>query len=69
MPVTEVASHAYVNPLIALGLGYFVARETLTPSMLLASGLVIASVILILTSPKDRERAAAVEPKRLEASL
>jgi drug/metabolite transporter (DMT)-like permease len=69
MPVTQVASHAYVNPLIALGLGYFVARETLTPSMLLASALVIASVILILTTPKDRDRAAALDSKRLEASL
>ncbi len=69
MPVTQVASHAYVNPLIALALGYFVARESLTPSMLLASALVIASVILILTSPEDRKRSAAIESKRLEASL
>lgn len=69
MPVTQVASHAYVNPLIALGLGYFVARETLTPSMLLASALVIASVVMILTSPKARERTSGIEAKRLEASL
>jgi drug/metabolite transporter (DMT)-like permease len=69
MPVTQVASHAYVNPLIALALGYFVARESLTPSMLLASALVIASVILILSSPpEDRERRVAIESKRLEAS-
>jgi drug/metabolite transporter (DMT)-like permease len=54
MPVTRVASHAYVNPLIALALGHFVARETLTPSMLLASALVIASVVLILTAPEDQ---------------
>ena len=67
MPVTQVASHAYVNPLIALALGYFAAHETLTPSMLLASALVIASVVLILTAPKDRERAAAIEAKQLEA--
>ena len=69
MPVTRVASHAYVNPLIALALGYFVARESLTPGMLLASALVIASVILILTSPEDREPSAEIESKRLEASL
>lgn len=55
MPVTRVASHAYVNPLIALALGHFVARETLTSSMLLASTLVIASVVLILTAPEDRQ--------------
>jgi drug/metabolite transporter (DMT)-like permease len=69
LPVTQVASHAYVNPLIALALGYFVARERLTPNMLLASALVIASVILILTAPEDREQSAEIESKRLEVSL
>jgi drug/metabolite transporter (DMT)-like permease len=69
LPVTQVASHAYVNPLIALALGYFVARESLTPSMLLASALVIASVVLILTAPEDREQSAEIESKRLEVSL
>jgi drug/metabolite transporter (DMT)-like permease len=54
MPVTRVASHAYVNPLIALALGPFVAGEILTPSMLLASALVIASVVLILTAPEEQ---------------
>jgi drug/metabolite transporter (DMT)-like permease len=56
MPLTRVASHAYVNPIVALVLAYFVAGETLTPAMLVASGLVIASVTLILVSPLDRER-------------
>jgi drug/metabolite transporter (DMT)-like permease len=56
MPLTRVASHAYVNPIVALVLAYFVAGETLTPAMLVASGLVIASVSLILFSPLDRER-------------
>jgi drug/metabolite transporter (DMT)-like permease len=64
MPVTRVASHAYVNPMVALVLAYFVAGETLTPGMLVASALVIASVILILVSPLDRERAAAAETIR-----
>jgi drug/metabolite transporter (DMT)-like permease len=59
MPATRVASHAYVNPLVALALGYFAAGELLTPGMVLASILVIASVFLILTGPKDRERRAA----------
>lgn len=53
MPVTRVASHAYVNPLIALVLGHCVARETPTPGMLLASALVIASVVLVLTTPEE----------------
>ena len=57
MPVTRVASHAYVNPLVALALGYF-AGETLTPQMLYASALVIMSVFLILALPQDGERRA-----------
>jgi len=52
MPVTRVASHAYVNPLVAVLLGYLVAGEELTPRMLLASSLVVASVFLLLRGPR-----------------
>jgi drug/metabolite transporter (DMT)-like permease len=55
MPATRVASHAYVNPLVALALGYFVAGEVLTTRMIVASLVVLASVFLILTTPA-RER-------------
>ena len=51
MPATRVASHAYVNPLVALALGYFAAGETLTLQMVLASGVVVASVFLLLARP------------------
>ena len=51
MPATQVASHAYVNPLVAVALGYFVAGEPLTLPMVLASTLVLASVVVILTTP------------------
>lgn len=53
MPVTRVASHAYINPLVAVALGYFVAGEMLTTRTMLASALVVASVFLILRSPAD----------------
>src|SRR5712671_5988887 len=56
MPATQVASHAYVNPLVAVALGYFVAGEALTMRMILASALVLASVLLILKTPDGRER-------------
>jgi drug/metabolite transporter (DMT)-like permease len=56
MPATQVASHAYVNPLVALALGYFVAGEALTPRMVMASLLVMVSVFLILTTPSQRAR-------------
>ncbi len=56
MPATQVASHAYVNPLVAVALGYFVAGEELTTRMVLASALVLASVLLILKTPDVRGR-------------
>jgi drug/metabolite transporter (DMT)-like permease len=54
MPATRVASHAYVNPLVAVALGYFAAGEVLTIRMILASALVVASVFLILKTPEVR---------------
>lgn len=52
MPATRVSSHAYVNPLVAVALGYFVAGETLTSRTLAGTMLVIASVVLILRKEK-----------------
>jgi drug/metabolite transporter (DMT)-like permease len=48
MPATRVASHAYVNPVVALALGYFVAGEELSVRTLMASILIVFSVFLIL---------------------
>jgi drug/metabolite transporter (DMT)-like permease len=54
MPATRVASHAYVNPLVAVALGYFAAGEVLTVRMILASLVVVAGVFLILKTPALR---------------
>ena len=52
MPASRVASHAYVNPVVAIALGYFVAAEPITTRTLLGAGLVVGSVIQAL--PSDR---------------
>jgi drug/metabolite transporter (DMT)-like permease len=49
MSVTRVASHAYINPLIAVTLGYFAAGEIVTLRTLISALLVLGSVSLILT--------------------
>ena len=54
MPATRVASHAYVNPIVAVALGYFVAGEIVTLRTLVGTVLVIASVFLTLRSGKNR---------------
>jgi len=48
MPATRVASHAYINPMVAIALGYFAAGEVITLRTLLASALIVLSVFLIL---------------------
>jgi drug/metabolite transporter (DMT)-like permease len=52
MPATRVASHAYVNPVVAVALGYFVAGEPITTRTLIGTALVLASVVLILRREK-----------------
>ena len=58
MPATRVASHAYVNPVVAVAVGYFMAGEALTTRMIVASVLVVASVFLILNTPTDSDSRA-----------
>ncbi|MGA9584112.1 MAG: EamA family transporter [Terracidiphilus sp.] len=48
MPATRVSSHAYVNPIVAVALGYFMAGEVVTPRILGGTALVLISVFLIL---------------------
>lgn len=48
MPATRVASHAYVNPIVAVALGYFFAAEPVTARTLAGTALVLISVFVIL---------------------
>lgn len=52
----RVATYAYVNPVIALLLGWGLAGETLSPRVAVAAPLILTAVGLILSSPA---RAAA----------
>ncbi len=48
MSATKVSSYAYVNPVIALGIGYWFGGEALTLEIFIGAALVLASVILLL---------------------
>lgn len=48
LPATRVASHAYVNPIVAVALGYFLAGEQVTLRTLAGTALVLISVFMIL---------------------
>lgn len=50
-----VSTYTYVNPLVAIVLGFVLAGESLNPQMLFAASLIVGAVVLI-TAGKRRER-------------
>jgi drug/metabolite transporter (DMT)-like permease len=51
VPTTAVATYAYVNPLVAVLLGWLVLGERITGQTLIAAALIIVAVALILSRP------------------
>lgn len=47
-----VATYAYINPVVAVFLGWLIANETFTTQMLIGAGIIVGSVALI-TSNED----------------
>lgn len=56
-PVSKVATYAYVNPVIAIFLGWIVLSEEVTPIILLGAAIIVASVASIVrkesATPKE----------------
>jgi drug/metabolite transporter (DMT)-like permease len=50
-PTTAVATYAYVNPLVAVLLGWAVLGERVTGQTLIAGALIVAAVAFILSRP------------------
>lgn len=48
MPAARVASYAYVNPVVALALGYLIAGESISFRVLAGAAIVLLSVVLTL---------------------
>jgi drug/metabolite transporter (DMT)-like permease len=62
-PTAKVSTYAYVNPVVAVFLGWLVLHETIDRYILAGSAIVIASVILVTSASVTRktERLAVVE--------
>jgi drug/metabolite transporter (DMT)-like permease len=60
-PISLVSTYAYVNPIVAVFLGTWLANEALEPRIWLAAGIIIGSVIFInSTRPRVRYEAKEV---------
>lgn len=63
---TKVGTYAYVNPVVAVFLGYFVGGEGLGARTVLGTFLVLVSVVVITTTPK---KSTELKPLVEEAQL
>jgi drug/metabolite transporter (DMT)-like permease len=55
VPPAMVATYAYVNPIIAVFLGWLIAGESFTGQMLIAAGVIVGSVALITSNSENKE--------------
>ena len=67
VPTSKVSTYAYVNPVVAVFLGWLVMHERVDAYILVGSAIVIASVILV-TSAKVKTRAVTEELSAVEAA-
>jgi drug/metabolite transporter (DMT)-like permease len=57
-PVSTVATYAYVNPIVAVGLGAWLRAEDITPRTLLAAAIIIGAVVAMVSGrPREVEEA------------
>ncbi|MBV9301132.1 MAG: EamA family transporter [Acidobacteriaceae bacterium] len=54
MSSVKVTSYAYVNPVVALAIGYWLGGEEIHANTFLGSALVLVSVVVILTKVSDK---------------
>jgi drug/metabolite transporter (DMT)-like permease len=67
VPTSKVSTYAYVNPVVAVFLGWLVLHERVDRFIVMGSLIVVLSVILV-TSAKVEEKAAAEELSVVEVS-
>jgi drug/metabolite transporter (DMT)-like permease len=67
VPTSKVATYAYVNPVVAVFLGWLVLHERIDHFILLGTAIVVASVVLV-TSAKIKTHTVAEELPPVEAA-
>lgn len=62
---TKISTYAYVNPIVAMVLGWAVADEVMTPRTLIAAAIVLAGVMLITRRRLDQTEDEVAHPADL----
>ncbi len=53
-PISKVSTYAYVNPVVAIALGWLILSEGITAMTLLGAGIIVASVALVVRAESPR---------------
>jgi drug/metabolite transporter (DMT)-like permease len=46
---SRVSTNSYVNPVVAVALGWWLAGEPITPRIVLAAGIIVVAVVMIIS--------------------
>ena len=66
---TRVSTYAYINPIVAMILGWALASETLTIQNAIAAAIILASVVTITSRPTKKKSENAAERKHASDSV
>jgi drug/metabolite transporter (DMT)-like permease len=58
----KVTTYAYVNPVVALFLGWLILGEAISTQTIVAAGIIIAAVFLMTTDRPKRVAVVVAEP-------
>jgi len=58
----RVSTYAYVNPVVAVFLGWLILDEPITTRVLLAAAIIIAAVVIVTTQKSTKPAGAPVQP-------
>ncbi|HEX2908566.1 MAG TPA: EamA family transporter, partial [Phototrophicaceae bacterium] len=62
VPANRVVTYAYVNPVIAVFLGWALAGETITANTIIAAAVIITAVVLITSAPTKPVTVSTPQP-------
>lgn len=67
-PVSLVSTYAYVNPVVAVFLGWLILEEPVTAAIVVGGGIVVAAVALVIRAERPRTGPEPPEPQESPAS-
>ena len=58
-PISLVATYAYVNPVVAVFLGWLILSESVTWAILVGGAIVVGAVAVVVSAERQTNRNAA----------